>query len=114
MNTIIRSRKNPFLPINIYGYGLGVFISDYGGHLTYEHTGGADGFVTNTCFIPDENFGISILTNNDNQEFFELLRYQILDAYLGLPYKNYSGLSLPDFMQGRKETLDKINAMKHV
>lgn len=112
MNTIIRSRKNPFLPINIYGYGLGVFISDYGGHLTYEHTGGADGFVTNTCFVPDENLGIAIFTNNDNQEFFELLRYQILDAYLGLPYKNYSALSLPGFMQNRKKSLDDIDALK--
>ena len=69
----------------------------HGGHLTYEHTGGADGFVTNTCFVPDENLGISILTNNDNQEFFELLRYQILDAYLGLPYRNYSSLSFARF-----------------
>ena len=112
MNTIIRSRKNPFLPINIYGYGLGVFISDYGGHLTYEHTGGADGFVTNTCFVPDENLAVSILTNNDNQEFFELLRYQILDAYFGLPYRNYSKLSLPGFTQNRKKALDNINAMK--
>jgi hypothetical protein len=112
MNTIIRSRKNPFLPINIYGYGLGVFISDYGGHLTYEHTGGADGFVTNTCFVPDENLGIAIFTNNDNQEFFELLRYQILDAYLGLPFRNYSTLSLPDFTANRKKTLDDISGMK--
>ncbi|HVX27856.1 MAG TPA: serine hydrolase [Parafilimonas sp.] len=112
MSTIINSRKNPFLPINFYGYGLGIFISDYGGHLTYEHTGGADGFVTNTCFVPDENLGISILTNNDNQEFFELLRYQILDAFLGLPRRDYSALLLPRFMQNRKESLDKIDAMK--
>jgi CubicO group peptidase (beta-lactamase class C family) len=112
MNTIIRSRKNDFLPIHFYGYGLGVFISDYGGKLTYEHTGGADGFVTNTCFVPEENLGIAIFTNNDNQNFFELLRYQILDAYLGLPYRNYSALSLPDFMQERNESLDSINALQ--
>ncbi len=112
MNTIIRSKKNSMLPINIYGYGLGIFISDYGGHLTYEHTGGADGFVTNVCFVPDENLGIAIFTNNDNQNFFELLRYQVLDAYLGLPYKNYSVLSLPGFMAKYKQTLDAIEAMK--
>lgn len=112
MNTIISSRKNAFLPIHYYGYGLGVFMSDYGGRQTFEHTGGADGFVTNTCFVPEENLGIAIFTNNDNQQFFELLRYQILDAYLGLPYKNYSVLALPDFMKDRKETLDDINALK--
>ncbi len=112
MNTIIRSKKNGMLPINIYGYGLGVFISDYGGHLTYEHTGGADGFVTNVCFVPDENLGIAIFTNNDNQDFFELLRYQVLDAYLGLSYHNYSQLSLPGFTAERKQTLDGIDALK--
>ncbi len=108
MNTIISSRKNPLLPIHYYGYGLGVFMSDYGCKQTFEHTGGADGFVTNTCFVPEENLGIAIFTNNDNQEFFELLRYQILDAYLGLPYRNYSKILLPNFNSERKETLDRI------
>ena len=78
-----QSRKNRFLPMHFYGYGLGIFISDYGGKLTYEHTGGADGFVTNTCFVPEENLGIAIFTNNDNQEFFELLRYQIFGCLPG-------------------------------
>ena len=112
MNTIISSNKSGMLPINIYGYGLGIFISDYGGHLTYEHTGGADGFVTNVCFMPDENLGIAIFTNNDNQDFFELLRYEIMDAYLGLPYKDYSQMVLPGFTEQREKLLNDINSMK--
>lgn len=112
MNTIISSRKNAFLPIHFYGYGLGVFMSDYGGRQVFEHTGGADGFVSNTCFVPEENLGISILTNNDNQEFFELLRYQILDAYFGLPYRNYNELALPNFIEDREQKLDELDAMK--
>ncbi len=112
MNTIISSRKNNFLPIHYYGYGLGVFMSDYGGKQTFEHTGGADGFVTNTCFVPEENLGIAIFTNNDNQDFFEMLRYQILDAYLKLPYRNYSELSLANFSEEREEALKKIDALK--
>jgi len=112
MNTIISSRKNPFLPIHYYGYGLGVFMSDYGGKQTFEHTGGADGFVTNTCFVPEENLGIAIFTNNDNQDFFELLRYQILDAYLGLPYTNYSRLGLSNFADDRNEKLKELDSLK--
>jgi hypothetical protein len=112
MNTIISSRKNAFLPIHFYGYGLGIFMNDYGGKQTYQHTGGADGFVTNTCFVPEENLGIAIFTNNDNQSFFELLRYQILDAYLNLPYRNYSQLVLPNFEKERKESLEKIDGYK--
>lgn len=108
MNTIISSRKNAFLPYHYYGYGLGVFMSDYGGKQVFEHTGGADGFVTNTCFVPEDDLGIAIFTNNDNQEFFELLRYQVLDAYFGLPYRNYSAMTLHNFEDGRKERLDEI------
>lgn len=108
MNTIIISRKNAFLPYHYYGYGLGVFMSDYGGRQVFEHTGGADGFVTNTCFVPEEDLGIAVFTNNDNQEFFELLRYQILDAYFNLPYRNYSAMALHNFEDNRKERLDEI------
>jgi CubicO group peptidase (beta-lactamase class C family) len=112
MNTIISSRKSEVLPIHYYGYGLGVFMTDYGGKQTFEHTGGADGFVTNTCFVPEENLGIAIFTNNDNQDFFEMLRYRILDAYLGLPYRDYSKLALDNFMSERKEKLNKIDSYK--
>ena len=62
---------------------------------SYWHTGGAGGMVSNVCFVPEEKLGIAILTNNDNQEFYEDLRYQILDAYLGVPYINRSEQDLP-------------------
>jgi hypothetical protein len=50
--------------------------------------------VSNVCFVPEERLGIAILTNNDNQNLFELLRLQILDDYLGVPYKNRSKMAL--------------------
>lgn len=111
-NTLISTRKSSFIPTHFTAYGLGVFIKDYNGKELFEHTGGADGFVTNVCFVPEEKLGITILTNNDNQEFFELLRYQILDAYLGVPYVNRSKAILPDFMENRQQNLDSINALK--
>jgi CubicO group peptidase (beta-lactamase class C family) len=112
MNTIITSRKNAFLPYHYYGYGLGVFMSDYGGKQVFEHTGGADGFVTNTCFVPEENLAIAIFTNNDNQSFFELLRYKILDAYFGLPAKDYSAMALPNFLEAHNNRLSEIESYK--
>lgn len=39
--------------------------------------------VSNVCFVPELDLGIAILTNNDNQNFFEALRYQILDVFTG-------------------------------
>src|SRR6476469_9575609 len=112
MNTVINSRKNPFLPVHIVGYCLGLEVADYAGRQIYWHTGGADGFVTNVCFVPEENLGITILTNNDNQNFFELLRYQILDAYMNRPFVNLSKMRLDGFSKDREKALAKIDSLK--
>ncbi len=112
MNTIISSRKSATLPVHYTGYGLGVFQSDYNGRQMFWHTGGAFGFVTNTCFVPEENLGITILTNNDNQEFFEQLRYQILDAYLGVKYVNRSQQVLKPFLSDEQKTITQTKQLQ--
>jgi len=102
------SRKSTVYPMHFRGYGLGLNIADYNARQVYWHTGGAAGMVSNVCFIPEENLGIAILTNNDNQNFFEALRYQVMDAYLGVPFVNRSEFMLKPFNSGEKEALDSI------
>lgn len=89
-NITVSNRKNSYYPSHFRTYGLGVFSTDYNGKQVFWHTGGAFGYVTNVCFVPEENLGITILTNNDNQSFFEALRYQLLDAFLGVSYTDRS------------------------
>jgi CubicO group peptidase (beta-lactamase class C family) len=89
-NTIVTTTKSPIFPNHFRIYGLGVYSADYAARQVYWHTGGANGFVTNVCFVPEERLGLAVLTNQDNQTFFEALRYQILDAYLGVPYVDRS------------------------
>jgi CubicO group peptidase (beta-lactamase class C family) len=112
INTMTGSRKSMLYPMHIMGYGLGVFVADYAGRQVYWHTGGAGGMVSNVCFIPEEKLGIAILTNNDNQEFFELLRYQVMDAYLGVPYVNRSLQQLSSFNKDMDEHLTAIQGWK--
>jgi hypothetical protein len=112
MNISTGSRKSILYPVHFRGYGLGVFMSDYNGRQIYFHTGGAFGFVTNTCFVPEEKLAITILTNNDNQNFFEALRYQILDAYLGVPYTNRSKPQVEEFKVEMAQSMDSINTWK--
>lgn len=102
------SRKSAAFPMHFRGYGLGLFAADYNGRALYWHTGGAGGMVSNVCFVPEERLGIAILTNNDNQNFFETLRYQVLDAYLGVPYVNRSEQQLSEFKKGMQEQLKVI------
>ena len=108
-NTWIRSSKSSRYPTHFEGYGLGLFMADYAGRQIYWHTGGAGGMVSNVCFVPEEKLGIAILTNNDNQEFYEDLRYQILDAYLGVPYTNRSQKDLPFFLKQSAADIKEIS-----
>ncbi|MFL5739755.1 MAG: serine hydrolase [Flavisolibacter sp.] len=112
INIITGSRKSPVFPVHFRGYGLGLFVSDYNGRQIYWHTGGAGGMVSNVCFVPEERLGIAILTNNDNQNFFEALRYQILDAYLGVRYVNRSLQQLGGFRQDMQEQVNEISSWK--
>lgn len=112
INILTGSRKSPAYPTHFRGYGLGVYATDYAGRQVYWHTGGAFGHVTNVCFVPEEKLGIAILTNNDNQNFFEALRYQLLDAYLGVPYTDRSKFLWGFFTQGKTEMEKDLAALK--
>ena len=112
VNIVTGSRRSALYPVHFRGYGLGVFSSDYNGRQIYFHTGGAGGMVSNVCFIPEEKLGIAILTNNDNQNFFEALRYQVMDAYLAMPYVNRSLQQLSGFRTGEEKQLRQIDVWK--
>jgi CubicO group peptidase (beta-lactamase class C family) len=110
-NILTGSRKSAAFPTHFRAYGLGLYMTDYAGKQVYWHTGGAFGHVTNVCFVPEEKLGIAILTNNDNQGFFEALRYQLLDAYLKLPYTDRSKYQLGFFAQNKKQVEAGLDSM---
>jgi len=98
-NTIVDKRillktQTPYNVLNIpsYGtgnptkrhfitYGLGWFLQDYKGKLVITHTGGYDGMLSRTAFMPEDNLGVVILTNNDQNNVYTSLMYQIFDYY---------------------------------
>lgn len=94
---IIGQARHPFNRVNFSLYGLGWEISDYEGRKLVSHTGGVNGFVTSVTLIPSERLGIVVLTNSDANGLFETLKMELIDAYLGLPYRGYSDWYLQDF-----------------
>jgi CubicO group peptidase (beta-lactamase class C family) len=113
INTIISSRRSSNLPTNFVGYGLGIMVSDYNGRMVYWHTGDASGMLSNFSFVPQEQLGISVMCNNDNQNFIAAIRHQVLDYYLGVPYRNRSKLYLLQFKEDEKEISDTIKGWKN-
>ena len=78
-------------------YGLGWFLEEYSGRKIVSHTGGVNGFVTSVTLIPEEKLGIIVFTNTDQNAFYEALKWEIMDAYLGNQYRNYSNVYLGNF-----------------
>lgn len=90
-------------------YGLGWFLEEYSGRKIVSHTGGVNGFVTSVTMIPEENLGIIVFTNTDQNVFFEALKWEIMDAYLGNQYRNYSTVYAANFnmQQANEEKTEK-------
>jgi len=93
-------------------YGLGWFMEEYAGRKIVAHTGGVNGFVTSVCLVPEERLGIIVFTNTDANNFFEALRNEIEDAYLGLPYRNYSKTWYDLQQASEKESGDLIKKIR--
>ncbi len=95
-------------------YGLGWASSDYYGKRVYEHSGGANGFVTKTEFMPEENLGILVYTNSDANSLYDALPKQIIEAYLNLPYRNISQIYFDagaDSRASEKQFLDSLEKL---
>lgn len=60
-----------------YGLGIGYDDTEYG--LIISHDGASSGFQSTMLYLPDEEIGIVILTNNLDSEIVEDLSYDVLD-----------------------------------
>jgi CubicO group peptidase (beta-lactamase class C family) len=82
---------------NVEMYGLGFFLQDYAGHRIVMHDGGVNGYVTSVTLVPDQHLGIIILTNTDQNQLYDALRWEIMDAYFKMPYRSYSDVFLAHY-----------------
>ena len=64
--------------------GLGWFLNDYNGRKLVSHSGGHEGMNSRVVMLPEENFGMVILTNSMSGIMTPLAN-QTMDAFLGIP-----------------------------
>lgn len=84
---------DPSLPQEIgpRNYGMGWVISSYRGHALWWHNGGIDGFYALLALLPENNFGLVILTNLlEDDPVPEIVSYHIYDQIFGLPAVDWS------------------------
>lgn len=84
---------------NQVSYGLGWFLQDYRGLHLVQHGGAIDGFRAQITLVPREKLGIVVLSNLNEENMPEALRYQLLDALLGLPAKDWDAVLIDHFQK---------------
>jgi len=65
-------------------YGMGFMVSSYRGHYLVHHGGNIDGFSALVSFMPQDNIGMIILTNQNHSQVPSTVSHNIYDRVLGL------------------------------
>jgi hypothetical protein len=99
---------------HFYLYGLGLMINDRDGKLVYAHGGAVNGFLSQVMFIPEEKLGIVVLTNTDQNNFYNDLANEIRDAFLSLPYKGFSYTSLKSSREERRSRDQNLDSLRKI
>jgi CubicO group peptidase (beta-lactamase class C family) len=93
--TILATREPPpsvaGLKSNFADYALGWGLRDYHGRKLVGHTGGVGGFVSRVMLVPEDNLGVVILTNAEEDLAFDSILYHVLDYYLQIPPTDWIG-----------------------
>jgi CubicO group peptidase (beta-lactamase class C family) len=99
-------------PRNGYAYGLGWFVAHQNGQKMLDHTGGVDGFLSASAFIPERRLGVIVLTNTDNNTLYSGLRDQLLKAYKNEPGVNVIATATAQWQQQEKEEAERIAGLR--
>jgi len=75
-------------------YGLGWELQDELSYKRVSHTGGVPGTVTWVAMIPELQLGIVLLTNQQDDAAMEAVGNQILDAYVGVPKRDWIAIGM--------------------
>jgi CubicO group peptidase (beta-lactamase class C family) len=72
-----------FPSTHLQGYGMGWFLRDYRGRKVIEHGGNTDGMTAQTGLLPEENLGVVIFSNMNDNPAPQAIMYRVFDSFLG-------------------------------
>jgi len=75
---------------HLMAYGLGWFLSDYEGKYLVQHGGNIDGMTALVAMVPEEKFGIVILSNMNGSQLPTAVMLRAIDMQLERPARDWS------------------------
>lgn len=115
LNNVSKGSKQLWPGTHFKGYGMGWSLMDYNGKKVISHSGGYDGMISYTAFVPEANIGFVILTNKNSSLYYPLF-YKILDVFMSDNDKDWSAYFLEKEKQGKEfeKQEDKARIEKRV
>ena len=71
-------------------YGMGWFVEDYHGALSWQHGGNTPGMTAAVGMLPEKKLGVAVMANMSSAALPAILERYIFDRELGLPMKDLS------------------------
>lgn len=96
--------SNPYT--HLQAYGLGWFLQDHRGRLLVHHGGNVDGFTALVGMMPEEKFGVVLLTNMNGTGLPNALMLKLFDLQLEAPPRDWSGEALQRLEAARQRARD--------
>jgi CubicO group peptidase (beta-lactamase class C family) len=97
------------VPTHFRAYGLGWSLSDYAGRKLVAHGGGYDGMYSHQMLVPDEEFGVIVLSNSMTS-LPNTLCWMAVDSVCGVEAADRSEENLKKFQESRTEFRKRIDA----
>ena len=97
-------------------YGMGWMVQDYRRALLWQHGGGTDGMTTAMGMLPEQKFGVVVVSNMAGAQFPDLLMRWLFDRQLGAPMRDLSTEALARFATQRRraDSLERSQALQRV
>ncbi len=87
-----------------YFYGLGWAVTAYRSHNLIQHGGNIDGFSARVTLLPQDNIGIVVLTNLDQNPVIHIVTYYVCDRLLGLDETPWNQRMKEKYAQAKEAT----------
>jgi CubicO group peptidase (beta-lactamase class C family) len=82
-------------------YGLGWQVMDYRGEPMHWHSGNSDGMPCHMALLPKRKLGLAVMINTSASPGLSgALANRIMDTYLGVPPRDWSGEALARYRSG--------------
>jgi hypothetical protein len=111
---MVMEMPSKYEEIPLVCYSLGWAMFPYRGHKLIWHTGGIDGFIAMTAFLPAQRAGIIALSNLDHNSAPIAIAYTLADRLLGLEARPWSERQRKEFTEMREATEKARGAIERV